>query len=470
MSYLNTSFLADVNLQRYKPKNTEKLLAAANKVIDEQCKAAKASGSFFAAAGAFTRDDRDGSKLPLETFVKILISDHDKTQTELMQSWFEDKGPRASSSAFTQVKKKVRYSFFWKLFYEINQILLSGDLFEERYRLIAIDGSNKPTAVNKDEPENIVHRKDEPQETIRAGQHMSLMLDIGSQVFLGCYIQSQKCKDERKAAMIMIEHYRRLYHDDGVIPVFIMDRGYFSYKLALMLEKLGYKYLIRTKTREFSSLFPELIENSGIKDAVKTLTWHQRYKEKTSADSKYLPKTLMRQIDEKAEFIKFPVRGVSFQLDSGEYEYLLTNLIDKRRTTEFYLDLYHLRWQIETAIGQLKYGAGLRISHSRKAEFVKQEIYAALICWNLTVTIARFAALKEEQAAVKRHRRHQYRINLTNAVRFMKKQLCSRWRLDREFNAEEIESEICREKSCVRPGRSFKRNLRAKRFIWYSWR
>ena len=50
----------------------------------------------------------------------------------------------------------------------------------------------------------------------------------------------------------------------------------------------------------------------------------------------------------------------------------------KLRIVRFMLE-YHARWGIETAFRELKYGFGLVNLHGKNDDFVKQEIFAAML-------------------------------------------------------------------------------------------
>ncbi|MBO4393561.1 MAG: transposase, partial [Spirochaetales bacterium] len=80
-------------------------------------------------------------------------------------------------------------------------------------------------------------------------------------------------------------------------------------------------------------------------------------------------------------------RVVRFQLDTGEWETLVTSL----PRTEFPLmalkDLYHLRWGIENAFRELKYDIGLNNFPAKREDFIIQEIFAKLFMYNVAQRI-----------------------------------------------------------------------------------
>ena len=55
--------------------------------------------------------------------------------------------------------------------------------------------------------------------------------------------------------------------------------------------------------------------------------------------------------------------------------------------------MYHQRWGIETAFRDLKHTIGLEHFHSKRAEFIAQEVFARLILYNLCELVASHAAI-----------------------------------------------------------------------------
>ncbi|MDP1340837.1 transposase, partial [Klebsiella variicola] len=74
-------------------------------------------------------------------------------------------------------------------------------------------------------------------------------------------------------------------------------------------------------------------------------------------------------------------------LNEDTYESLVTNLDPFLFTSEDLKVLYHLRWGIETSFRELKYALGLSHFHSKKLDFIIQEIFARLIMYNFSMTI-----------------------------------------------------------------------------------
>lgn len=76
--------------------------------------------------------------------------------------------------------------------------------------------------------------------------------------------------------------------------------------------------------------------------------------------------------------------------------------------------LYHLRWGIETSFRELKYALGLTHFHSKKLDFIIQEIYDRLIMYNFPMGIALVVTIPD-------HLNQAYQINFTQGIGIYKR-------------------------------------------------
>lgn len=68
-----------------------------------------------------------------------------------------------------------------------------------------------------------------------------------------------------------------------------------------------------------------------------------------------------------------------FEIAPGSYENIITNLPDIEFDFEDFKDLYHMRWDEENSFRDLKYPLCLKAFHSKKYEYIVQEIWARAI-------------------------------------------------------------------------------------------
>ena len=82
------------------------------------------------------------------------------------------------------------------------------------------------------------------------------------------------------------------------------------------------------------------------------------------------------------KFYTLNFRVVRFAISEDSYECIITNLPKEEFPTEEIKKIYAMRWGIETSFRELKYAIGLSCFHSKKVEYIMQEIYARLVLYN----------------------------------------------------------------------------------------
>ena len=153
------------------------------------------------------------------------------------------------------------------------------------------------------------------------------------------------------------------------------------------------------------------------------------------------------------------LRIVRFMLDTGQYETLATSL-PRSFTLQEIKELYHARWGIETAFRELKYGFGLVNLHGKTDDFVKQEIFAAMIMSNFCSRIAGKVVVEKPKKNI-----HAYKVNWNMAV-----YLCKKFYREENGNGKQLMKDIAKYTEAVRPNRSDERNLKAKAFVGFTYR
>ena len=163
----------------------------------------------------------------------------------------------------------------------------------------------------------------------------------------------------------------------------------------------------------------------------------------------YLPYSSDFDYFDEEGFYEMNLRVVRFKITDDTYECLVTNLARR----EFYLNelkkMYHMRWDIETAFKVLKYIVGMMSFHSKKRNFIQQEIYAAILLHCLTNIITERIEVEQSDK-----RKHNYKVNLSTAVTNMRL-----W-LRKLIDTEELMKRIKKYLAPVRPDRKYQRNMK----------
>lgn len=134
----------------------------------------------------------------------------------------------------------------------------------------------------------------------------------------------------------------------------------------------------------------------------------------------------------------------------------LTAYVDGQEIKE----LYHARCGIETAFRELKYGLGLVNLHGKKDDFVKQEIYSAMIMANFCSRIVNEVVVRKNDANT-----HEYKVNMTMAIH-----ICRQFYRTQNGSEKQLLRDVARYTEPVRPGRRDERNIKAKSFVGFIYR
>ena len=112
----------------------------------------------------------------------------------------------------------------------------------------------------------------------------------------------------------------------------------------------------------------------------------------------------------KNPFYTLHFRVLRFPISESTMECIITNLEEEAFPMEEIKKLYGWRWGIERSFRELKYTIGLTNFHSKKVEYIQQEIFARLIIYNFCERIVTGIVIQQN------NRKYTYQINFTAAV------------------------------------------------------
>ena len=277
------------------------------------------------------------------------------------------------------------------------------------YRLLAGDGSSLNIAHNPADSETYYCMKHTSQGYNLL--HLNALYDLCLRVYVDAIVQPGM-GNENKGLTDMID---RSGINEKVIVT--LDRGYESYNNMAHIEQKGWHYVIRVK---------DVLSSSGILSGLKlptegefdipvslTLTRKQTNAVKSQPD---LYKLLLKVSTfdycdlHNNKFYPLSFRAVRVLLPNGEYESLITNLPASEFSAHELREIYRQRWGIETSFRELKHLIGMANFHSKKREFIAQEIFARLVMYNF-VSIITVAVLIPTSG-----KKYDYRVNFSHAV------------------------------------------------------
>ena len=244
--------------------------------------------------------------------------------------------------------------------------------------------------------------------------HLNALYDLNKHTYPAALIQPVHCKDEFRAFCDMVD---RLDTPPDTRDVFIGDRGYCSYNnMAHVMEK-GQYFLFRTKDIHSKGLVGNFdFPDSGSFDITVNVTLVRSHKKSIPVKEGFY----RRYVDANASFdyvaygsldtYDLSFRIVRFPISDGSFECIVTNLPPDEFLPERIKLLYSARWAIEGSFRKLKYTIGLSNFHAYKPEYIKQEIWAKLIAYNMTEALVNLTVIKHGQT------KHVYKVNFSMAA------------------------------------------------------
>lgn len=153
-------------------------------------------------------------------------------------------------------------------------------------------------------------------------------------------------------------------------------------------------------------------------------------------------------------------RLVRFPISETTYEVLMTNLDRDMFPVQKLKELYHMRWGIETSFRELKYALSLTNLHSKKVNFIMQEIFARLTMYNFCEIITLHTVIKYKKGT-----KHIYQVNYTIAIA-----ICLRFYKHRGHAPPDVEALIAKHILPVRPWRKDPRKVKPKSTVSFIYR
>lgn len=364
----------------------------------------------------------------------------------------------ATASAFIQQRDKILTIALEYIFHEFSP--KSSDMKRYKgYRLFAIDGSDLHTPANPQDADNFF--QEHPSKKGYNLLHLNALFDLCNGIYIDALLQSGRAANEHKALTMLVD--RSTICDKTII---IADRGYEGYNNLAHIEHKGWNYLIRIKDTASTGILSALnlpISGEFDVDIHRILTRKLTKEAKANPELfRFLYSTSAFDFLDPHDSSVYPIsfRIARFKIEGDIYETVITNLSRDAFSAPELKKLYHMRWGVETAFRTLKYAVGLLSFHSKRAEYISQEVFAALIMYNFAQWIASYATIRQKDT------RYEYRINFSFAV-----QICKHFFLCRDLlHPPNVEALILANTLPVRDGRCFPRKVHFRQAVGFNYR
>jgi hypothetical protein len=242
---------------------------------------------------------------------------------------------------------------------------------------------------------------------------------------------------------LAIEHLKKTQNGDLIIA----DRGYASYFFLARLSQAGRDFVVRCSSGSFKAA-TAMLAGEGAASQPVTLIAPQTKKELKELG---LPKQLA-------------VRFVRVLLDTGDYEVLVTSLLDEvEYPVSDFKELYWLRWGVESFYGVVKTRLQLENFTGRTVESIKQDFYAAIYITGLESILTDQA----EERLSQKNTKHAYHVNKAVSFNAIKNQVIDLLyhESDLDLLLEKLTKLFLKNPSCTRKNREVPRRKSSDRIL-----
>ena len=267
-----------------------------------------------------------------------------------------------TNSAFTQRRAQLKHTAFIELNRKGVVDIMYGDGEYKRYkgmRLLAIDGSKVMLPDTADVIEEFGQIRYTGKKAEIQGAHAYGLASVMYDVLNRIAVDSVLGKARAYEVDLACEHLA--YTDEN--DLLLHDRNYASYYWLAALNNANNQFVIRCSASSFATA-RKMLKGEGPDSQIVTLKPHH---------------TKLKEIRRHKLPEQITVRFVRVLLDTGEYEVLVTSLLDENEyPTADFKYIYNLRWGEETFYGILKTRLNLENFTGKTAESVYQDFYASV--------------------------------------------------------------------------------------------
>ena len=328
-----------------------------------------------------------------------------------------------TEQSISEARNKIRWEAFAELSWKVGLLAYSDDYETwNGYRLWAIDGTKIALPNIPSLREQFGDEKGSPM------ARGSILYDVLNYTILDAHIEPLAV-DERTLAKRHVDALKKGMNGDK--DLIISDRGYPSEDMIDYYESNNIKYLMRVR-RKFNADVDAVAGNEGF-----------------------------------VKIGKYAVRVIKVELNTGEIEVLLTNLMENVD----YKGLYFCRWGVEKEYDVLKNALEIENFSGRSETAIKQDFYAHIIASNLLV-----ASYWEAQEIVNAERnentenKREYKVNVSQSAGILKsyiiRAILVKTTREREQLLAEMHERMARAVVPIRPNRIVprKKNNRVSKF------
>lgn len=312
------------------------------------------------------------TKLTLHIMFWLISSRIVQSLPVALDSFFSELNlPSPTKSAFSMKRTVIKSSFFQLMGRTLIEEFYKSDSVKKwhNYTLVSCDGSRIALPEIEELGEKFGWYHTYQGEELYPSAKACLFQDTLNNITVYATLEP-KDKDERYS---FEEHFEEVISVTGPKTIMLLDRGYFSYLTIYLMIKKDVKFVLKALD----------------------LPWREEFlKSGRKQQTVVIKPTRATSIFNNSDWLNEPVkeltvRLVRFEHPDGTVDVLVTNLTSSEGITgKDIIELYRLRWPVETAYGIYKNEEALELFSSFRENGILQDFHAAVILFNLASTLA----------------------------------------------------------------------------------
>ncbi len=314
-----------------------------------------------------------------------------------------------SKQAFSKQRINLKPQFFVDMYKDYLMDFYTNSPEEVKtykgYCIFAIDGSMFEIPNTKEMREKFKTQKNNSGHRESARARVSGIYDVENEFILDAVITD--CgQSEKELAKANIEKAGKIVDLKKCIIIF--DRGYPGIDLIWYLEKIGVKYIFRLQS---TNMYEKEKKSMASNDEWVDL----------KVDGDRLRKVDDENVKQELKGKKtIPVRISKVILDTGEIEYLLSNVTEEIVSKEKMKEAYFKRWQIEIGYDVLKNKLHVENFTGKTQITIEQDFYAQIYIFNVLQDIKHTANVRVQEKNKDKNLKYEYKPNINILAGWLK--------------------------------------------------
>lgn len=351
-------------------------------------------------------------KMEFEDFIWYMTLQKGRTTSMELDEYLKVKNDTykisISKQAFSKQRLNLKPEIFRDLYKDyLKDFYINSPKEVKKYKgyyVLAIDGSLFEIPNTKELREVYKTQKNSSGHRESARARVSGIYDIENEFMIDAIITD--CgQGEKNLAKLNIQEAGNIIDLNKCIIVF--DRGYPGLDLIWFLEKLNIKYIFRLQS---TNMYEKEKRSMSTNDEWVNLSCSDRLRKIEEEETK-------KELKEK-KYIR--TRMTRVVLDTGEIEYLLSNIPETLIPEEEMKNAYFKRWKIEIGYDILKNKLHIENFTGKTKITIEQDFYAQIYTFNVLQDIKHTANIEIQKNNKNKNLKYEYKTNINILAGWLK--------------------------------------------------